>query len=309
MRYPTTARGRALGRGQSCLGQIAVLAIVGLLALAGNAVAQGNSGPGDATRGEYLFRAAGCYACHTRPVSGARPLAGGRAFATPYGTFYSPNITPDPDHGIGRWGLADFARAVRLGEAPDGSDYFPAFPFPSYTGMQDQDLADLWAYLQGVDPVPEANREHELDFPFGFRFLAGVWKRLFFEAGAFQPDPAKDATWNRGAYLVRHLGHCGECHTPRNFLGALEDDRDLAGTLEGPDGKKVPNVTPHPKDGIGEWSDSDITFFLQLGVLPDGDVAGGAMEDVIREGTGHLTDEDRKAIAAYLKSLPEHAGP
>jgi len=309
LRFPRTGRGRDERRGLRGLAGVAALGVVGLLVLARSAAAQGSSGQGDAERGEYLFRAAGCYACHTRPVSGARPLAGGRAFATPFGTFYSPNITPDPDHGIGRWALADFARALRLGEAPDGSHYFPAFPFPSYTGMQDQDLADLWAYLKGVDPVPEANREHELNFPFGFRFLAGAWKWLFFEAGVFQPEPDKDTTWNRGAYLVRHLGHCGECHTPRNLLGAHEDDRDLAGTLKGPDGKKVPNVTPHPKDGIGEWSDSDITFFLQLGVLPDGDVAGGAMEDVIREGTGHLTDEDRAAIAAYLKSLPEHAGP
>ncbi len=309
MRTTPTGGSRDLSRGRGRLAIIATLGIVGLAALAGSATAQGGSEQGDATRGEYLFRAAGCYACHTRPVPGARPLAGGRAFATPYGTFYSPHITPDPDHGIGRWALADFARALRQGEAPDGSHYFPAFPFPSYTGMEDQDLADLWAYLQGVDPVPEANRAHDLSFPFGFRFLAGVWKWLFFEEGVFQPEPEKDASWNRGAYLVRHLGHCGECHTPRNLLGALQDDRQLAGTLEGPDGKKVPNVTPHPKDGIGEWSDLDITFFLQLGVLPDGDVAGGAMEDVIREGTGHLTDEDRKAIEAYLKSLPEHAGP
>ena len=309
MRDPRKGRSRDSQRGWNGLARIAALGVIGLVVLARSAAAQGISGQGDATRGEYLFRAAGCYACHTRPVSGARPLAGGRAFETPYGTFYSPNITPDPDHGIGNWGLADFARALRLGEAPDGSHYFPAFPFPSYTGMQDRDLADLWAYLRGVDPVPRANREHELNFPFGFRFLAGVWKWLFFEAGAFEPDPGKDALWNRGAYLARHLGHCGECHTPRNALGALKDGLHFAGTLEGPDGKKVPNITPHPSDGIGEWSESDIAFFLQLGVMPDGDVAGGAMEDVIREGTGHLSEIDRKAIAAYLKSLPEHAGP
>ncbi len=304
MRDPRTGKSRDAGRRGFAVAWIAALGVVGLLVLARSAAAQG-----DATKGEYLFRAAGCYACHTRPVSGARPLAGGRALETPFGTFYSPNITPDPTHGVGNWRLSDFARALRLGEAPDGSHYFPSFPFPSYSGMQDQDLADLWAYLQGVDPVPEPNLEHELDFPFGFRFLAGVWKWLFFESGAFQPDSAKDALWNRGAYLARHLGHCGECHTPRNALGALQDDRHFAGTLEGPDGKKVPNITPHAGDGIGEWSESDITFFLQLGVMPDGDVAGGAMEDVIREGTGHLTEEDRKAIAAYLKSLPEHPGP
>ena len=304
MRYPRKGKGRGLRRVRSNLARVAALSVIGLVVLARSAAAQG-----DATKGEYLFRAAGCYACHTRPVSGARPLAGGRAFETPFGTFYSPNITPDPDHGIGRWGLADFARALRLGEAPDGSHYFPAFPFTSYSGMRDRDLADLWAYLKGVDPFPEPNREHELNFPFGFRFLAGLWKWLFFEPGSFEPDPARDVLWNRGAYLTRHLSHCGECHTPRNLLGALQDDRYLAGTLKGPDGKKVPNITPHSGDGIGDWSESDITFFLQLGVLPDGDVAGGAMEDVIREGTGHLTEQDRKAIAVYLKSLPEHPGP
>lgn len=304
MRYPRTGRSRNRRRGRNGLAWIAALGVAGLVVLARSAGAQG-----DPTKGEYLFRAAGCYACHTRPVSGARPLAGGRALETPFGTFYSPNITPDPDHGIGRWNLTDFARAMRLGEAPDGSHYFPAFPFPSYSGMRDQDLADLWVYLQGVDPVPEPSLEHDLVFPFGFRVLAGLWKWLFFEAGTFQPDPQKDARWNRGAYLTRHLGHCGECHTPRNLLGALQDDRHLAGTREGPDGQKVPNITPHPGDGIGEWSEADIAFFLQIGVMPDGDVAGGAMEDVIREGTGHLTDEDRKAIAAYLKSLPERPGP
>ena len=304
MRYPRKGKGRGLRRVWSNLARVAALSVIGLVVLARSAAAQG-----DATKGEYLFRAAGCYACHTRPVSGARPLAGGRALETPFGTFYSPNITPDPDHGIGRWGLADFARALRLGEAPDGSHYFPAFPFPSYSGMRDRDLADLWAYLKGVDPFPEPNREHELNFPFGFRFLAGLWKWLFFQPGSFEPDPARDALWNRGAYLARHLSHCGECHTPRNLLGAPQGDRHLAGTLKGPDGKKVPNITPHSGDGIGDWSESDITFFLQLGVLPNGDVAGGAMEDVSREGTGHLTEQDRKAIAVYLKSLRQHPGP
>lgn len=285
-------------------GRLAGLALLGSLLLGAEAGAQ------DAElRGAYVFRAAGCYACHTEPVEGAKPLAGGHPLKTPFGTFYSPNITPDPEHGLGNWSLSDFGRALRMGEAPSGDHYFPAFPFPSYSGMTDQDLADLWAYLQSVEPVARPNQEHELDFPFGFRFLAGVWKWLFFEPGAYAADPEQDDRWNRGAYLTRHLGHCGECHTPRGALGALQQDRHMAGTLTGPSGKKVPNITPHSADGIGEWSEGDITFFLQIGVKPDGDVAGGAMEDVIREGTEHLSDEDRAAIAHYLLSLEPLPGP
>ena len=285
-------------------GLLAGLALLGSLVPGAEAHAQE-----PAERGAYLFRAAGCYACHTEPVEGAKPLAGGHPLKTPFGTFYSPNITPDPEYGLGEWSLSDFARALRMGEGPDGVHYFPAFPFPSYTGMNDQDLADLWAYLQSVEPVARPNQEHDLNFPFGFRFLAGIWKMFFFEPGAYAADPEKDERWNRGAYLTRHLGHCGECHTPRGALGALQLDQRLAGTPTGPNGKKVPNITPHSEDGIGEWTEADITFFLQIGVKPDGDVAGGAMEDVIREGTGHLSEEDRAAIALYLLSLEPLPGP
>ena len=283
--------------------------LAGLALLGSSILETGAAAQEPPERGAYLFRAAGCHACHTEPVEGAKPLAGGHPLKTPFGTFYSPNITPDPEYGLGKWSLDDFASALRMGVAPGGDHYFPAFPFPSYTGMSDQDISDLWAYLQSVEPVARPNQGHELDFPFGFRFLAGVWKWLFFEPGAYWPDPEKDQRWNRGAYLTRHLGHCGECHTPRGALGALQLDRRLAGTPTGPNGKKVPNITPHPQDGIGEWTEGDITFFLQIGVKPDGDVAGGAMEDVIREGTGHLSEEDRAAIATYLLSLAPQSGP
>ncbi|RMD62361.1 MAG: hypothetical protein D6826_07560 [Alphaproteobacteria bacterium] len=260
-------------------------------------------------RGAYIFRAAGCLACHTDVKNKGAPLAGGRALVTPFGTFYTPNITPDPVFGIGGWSDVDFLRALRRGIAPDGRHYYPAFPYTSYTGMRERDILDLKAYLFAQAPVARANRPHELKFPFRFRVLLGPWKALFFEAGARVADPGRDAVWNRGAYLVNHLGHCGECHTPRNILGAMDRTRAFAGNPAGPDGKKVPNITPHPRDGIGRWRESDIAYFLKTGFLPDGDFVGGAMTEVIEESTGHLSDTDRLAIARYLLSLPPLPGP
>lgn len=278
-------------------------------AVVADASAQGPGGSGAVARGAYVLRAAGCLACHTDAKNKGAPLAGGRALVTPFGTFYTPNITPDREHGIGAWSDADFLRALRAGVAPDGAHYYPAFPYASYTGMSEQDILDLKAYLFAQPAVAQSNRPHDLDFPFGFRFLLGIWKSLFFAEGRHVADPTRDERWNRGAYLVEHLGHCGECHTPRNFLGALNEDRRLAGNPVGPDGKKVPNITPDPDEGIGDWRESDIMYFLKTGFLPDGDVAGGAMTDVIEESTSHLTDADRAAIAAYLLSLPPLPGP
>ena len=258
---------------------------------------------GDAARGEYVLRLGGCVSCHTDERNDGRFLAGGRALATPFGTFRTPNITPDPATGIGGWSVGAFVRAMSDGVAPGGHLYFPAFPYTSYTHMTEQDLVDLKAHLDTVEPVANAVPEHALDFPFGFRPLLDGWRLLFFEDGAYQPDPAQPETWNRGAYIVNGPGHCGECHTPRNALGARQQDRFLAGTRDGPDGKPVPNITPHD-DGIGGWSQSDVAFALQTGILPDGDVLGGAMSEVIDDATGHLTADDRNAIAEYLLSLP-----
>ena len=261
-----------------------------------------------AERGAYILRAAGCVACHTAGKDGAF-LAGGPPLETPFGTFYAPNITPDRNHGLGGWSQADFRQAVKHGRAPSGAAYYPAFPYPSYRAMTDADLADLWAYLRTVPAIDQADKPHDLAFPFNLRMAATAWRALFFEAADFVPDPERDAAWNRGAYLVRHLGHCGECHSPRGRLGAVDPDRALSGNRSGPEGKKVPNVTPHADQGIGGWSETDMTFFLKTGILPDGDVAGGAMEDVIRDSTAHLSDEDRRAIAAYLRSLAPLEGP
>jgi mono/diheme cytochrome c family protein len=255
-----------------------------------------------AERGEYIFHAAGCAACHT--AKGGPPLAGGVALNTPFGRFYTPNITPDPHAGIGDWSLANFERALWEGRAPDGKPYYPSFPYTSYTGMEAADVADLWAYLKTVEPSAEPSRPHELSFPFSLRAALHGWQFLFFEPGRFQADPNRDETWNRGAYLVHSVSHCGECHTPRNLFGALDRDRWLAGNPDGPEGKRVPNITPDEKGGIGKWSATDITFYLEIGFEPKGDVAGGAMKQVIDETTSHLTPEDRKAIAAYLQSLP-----
>lgn len=257
-----------------------------------------------AKRGEYVFNAGGCLGCHTDTKNNGAPLAGGRALATPFGTFYGPNITPDQRNGLGRWTEADFIRAMRHGERPDGSNLFPVFPYTSFTKMSDADLKDLWAYLRTVTPVAEANRPHEVRFPFSVRAGLTVWKWLNFTPGAFQPDPSRAPDVNRGAYVVQALAHCSECHTPRNMMGGLERDRALAGTPDGPEGERVPNITPHPETGIGKWSAGDLTDLLKQGMTPDGDFVGGSMGEVVRNTTGKLSDEDLRAVVAYLKALP-----
>ncbi|MDZ7748692.1 MAG: cytochrome c [Halofilum sp. (in: g-proteobacteria)] len=177
--------------------------------------------------------------------------------------------------------------------------------------MKRADAGAIYAYLQSLEPVTRAVAPHELRFPYGFRVLLWPWRWLYFEAGAYEPDPQRGERWNRGAYLVRHLGHCGECHTPRNWMGAKIEARHLAGNPDGPEGNSVPNITPHPEDGIGEWSRVDLTFFLETGFQPDGDVAGGGMGAVVSDSTGRLTAADREAIAEYLmglEPLPSKAG-
>jgi mono/diheme cytochrome c family protein len=259
-------------------------------------------------RGGYVFQAAGCLGCHTDEKNAGPALAGGRALVTPFGTFYTPNITPDPASGIGAWREEDLLNALRHGTSPEGDPYYPAFPYPSYSGMTDQDMRDLFAYLMAQAPVSRENRAHDLDFPYSLRFTLGIWQALYLDAGAFTPQAGKDAAWNRGAYLVRHLAHCGECHSPRGFLGAVDRDRELAGNPQGPDGGKVPNLTPGP-GGLADWSESDIAYALKSGITPDGDFLSDAMGEVIDNSTSRLSDEDLAAIAIYLKDLPPHAAP
>ncbi len=258
----------------------------------------------DVKRGEYLFAAAGCKGCHTDVKHKGPPLAGGRQLKTAFGVFYSPNITPDRDHGIGKWSDADFVRALRFGLAPDGRHYFPVFPYPSYTGITDKDLLDIKAYLFTRPASAKANKPHDINPLFGQRFLIAVWKTLYFKPGPFKSSPEKSGIWNRGAYLVNALSHCAECHTPRNALGAIKRDRWMAGTNEGPQGGTVPNITPDRETGIGRWPKGDLEEVLQTGLLPDGDFVGDAMGEVVDDVTGKLISDDIKAIAAYLRSLP-----
>jgi mono/diheme cytochrome c family protein len=254
------------------------------------------------THGEYLVRAGGCFSCHT--AAGGQKLAGGRALATPFGTFYSPNITPDPQTGIGRWTDAQFVRALREGLRPDGANYFPVFPYPSFTGITDGDALAIKAYLFSRPPVRQQNRPHDVAFPFSMRFLQTGWKLLFFTPGPFEPAPERSAAYNRGAYLVSALAHCGECHTPRNFLGAMRSGQWLAGTPDGPDGQLVPNITPDPGTGIGKWEKDDVVELLKTGATPEQSKVKGAMWETIQHGLKYLSDGDLKAIAGYLFAQP-----
>jgi mono/diheme cytochrome c family protein len=268
------------------------LLVLGLAAA--SALAQG-----DAKRGEYVSKAAGCLGCHTEEKPDAQPYAGGRELKTPFGTFFGPNITPHPQAGIGRWSEQDFVRAMRMGVRPDGAHYYPAFPYPSFTRTTDQDLRDLWAYLRSVPQSDRASREHDLGFLFRWRWPVWGWKLLFFSPGAFTPDPAQSDTVNRGAYLANALGHCGECHTPRNFLGGPKKGRHLAGAKVGE--ATATNLTP---TRLKKVSDEYLREVLQTGLTPDGDILSEAMGEVVRNTTSQLTREDLDKLIAYLRSLP-----
>jgi mono/diheme cytochrome c family protein len=258
--------------------------------------------PGSATRGAYLAAAAGCDQCHTDVKNGGRPYAGGRALETPFGTIFTPNITPDRATGIGRWRLADLERAMRWGSAPDSSHYLPAFPFPFYNGLRDTDLIDLKAFLDGLPAVFRINIGAPRIFS---TVLARAAITIVAESfpGPSQPDSTKSPAWNRGAYLVNTVGRCGDCHTPRNWLGAREPTRQLAGRPAGSGSKASPNITPDWETGIGKWSEDDIVNLLKDGQTPDFDFVGGAMAEIVKNTT-RLADADRRAIAVYLRSLP-----
>jgi mono/diheme cytochrome c family protein len=280
-------------------------AVVALLATTAFVLSGGGAGAqtGDPNRGEIVFAAGNCTSCHTDLKNKGALLAGGRALETPFGVFYGPNITPDPVHGIGRWSDDDFIRAMRKGVSPKGEHYFPVFPYPAFTGMTDRDLRDLKAYIFTLPPVAQPNKPHQVPFPFNLRLGARVWKLLYFREGPLVPNPTRDVQWNRGRYLVEAAGHCAECHTQRDRLGGLDRARWMAGSADGAEGKPAPNITPDPATGIGDWKITDLVYFLETGTLPDGDVAGGLMGEVIRYGTGRLSADDRTAMAAYLKSL------
>jgi mono/diheme cytochrome c family protein len=264
--------------------------------------------------GRTMFAAGGCASCHAVPnkdpdqVDRTR-LGGGLALTSPFGTFYVPNISPDPKDGIGRWSEANFVTALWKGTSPGGANLYPAFPYTSYQHIQLDDVRDLFAFLKTLPPVPGKVRRHDLRFPFDQRPLLGGWKLLFLRGGPFVPDPAHSAQWNRGAYLVNGAGHCAECHSPRNRLGAIIEVERFAGGLT-PDGDGwVPNITPAGlQHGDEIWSEKDIASFLGDGMTPSGDFVGSTMAEVIRN-TSLLSAEDRTAIADYIFTLPPVQGP
>lgn len=255
-------------------------------------------------RGAYVFHAAGGCACHTDIAQKGATMAGGRPLKTPFGIIYSSNITADAETGLGKWSDDDFIRAMTHGIGPDGTRYFPVFPYTSFTKMTEQDLRDLKAYLFSLPAVKQANKPHELRTPYGWRIGIRLWKWLYFDAGTFQATAAQSPAWNRGAYLATALGHCTECHTPRTRMGGLQAAMAYAGAAEGPEGETAPNITPDPETGIGRWSTADFVWFMQSGFKPEGDDTQGLMSELIEHGYKHLSEADLQAMAAYFQALP-----
>ncbi|MBN7785601.1 c-type cytochrome [Ponticoccus gilvus] len=254
---------------------------------------------GDADRGQTVFTAAGCASCHHAPDAEGEAklvLVGGQPFASDFGTFYSPNITPDPKAGIGDWSLTDLANALTQGVSPQGQHYYPAFPYTAYSKMEPQDVADLWAYMQTLPADGTASQAHDVGFPFNIRRSLGGWKLLFFrESFVMDVDPNLE----RGRYLVEALAHCAECHTPRNALGGLDRGRWMGGAPNPSGEGSIPPLTP---DKLS-WSAEDVAYYLETGFTPEFDAVGGHMAEVV-ENFSQLTAEDRKAVAAYVKALP-----
>ena len=251
-------------------------------------------------RGEYLARAGDCIACHTNP--GGALFAGGLPMPTPFGTIYSSNITPDPATGIGKWSADDFYGAVHFGRFPDGGLIYPAMPFGSYTKVTRADSDAMFAYLRSVTPVHQANREHDLRFPYNNRALILGWRTLFFTEGEYKTDPAKSDEWNRGAYLVQGLGHCAMCHSPINMLGGSSESKAFEGGLIPMQNWYAPSLTSNKEAGLGEWSIEEITQLLRTGVSNRGAVYG-PMAEVTFHSLQYLDDADVKAMAVYLKGL------
>ncbi len=251
--------------------------------------------------GKTMFFAGGCASCHATPEQDDRTrLGGGLALKSPYGTFYPPNISPHPKDGIGAWSEANFVTAMVKGTSPDGRHYFPSFPYTSYQRVKLDDLRDMFAFIKTLPPVEGRIREHDIQFPFNVRLLLGGWKFLYLDGERFTPDPNRPAEWNRGAYLVNGPGHCAECHSPRNALGAIVESRRFSGGPN-PEGEgTIPNITQH---ALKDYSEKDIAEILATGMNPEGDSVGGSMGAVVKN-TSQLPPSDRAAMAAYVKSLP-----
>jgi mono/diheme cytochrome c family protein len=290
--------------------KIPVLGVLLAVAVSFSARAQDQAAtkldPDQVARGEYLARAGDCIACHTAPEG--KLFAGGRAMPTPFGTLFTSNITPDPETGIGKWSADDFYKTMHEGRFPDGGLLYPAMPFGSYTKVTRADSDAIFAYLRSIPPVQQQNRPHDLDFPYNNRQLILGWRTLFFTEGEYKPDPSKSEEWNRGAYLVEGLGHCGMCHTAINALGGSSESKAFEGGLIPMQNWYAPSLTSNKEAGLGDWSIADITDLLRNGISNRG-VVYGPMAEVTYNSLQYLNAEDIKAMAIYLKSLGQGSPP
>ena len=257
-------------------------------------------------KGEYLARAGDCIACHT--AREGKTFAGGLPMKTPFGTLYTSNITSDPQTGIGMWTSDQFYQMMHNGRFPDGGLVYPAMPFGSYTKVTRADSDAIFAYLRAIPPVKQRNREHDLKFPFNNRSLILGWRTLFFREGEFKSDPTKSADWNRGAYLVEGLGHCGMCHTAINALGGSSESQAFEGGLIPMQNWYAPSLTSNKEAGLGDWSIEEISDYLRKGVSSRGAVYG-PMAEVVYNSLQYLNDDDTRAMAVYLKSLAQGTSP
>src|ERR1700738_3969977 len=280
----------------------AVLAILVLCTASVPGKAQAEARADVVARGKALTDAADCASCHT--TDPAKPFAGGKRIDTPFGGIYSPDLTPDRDTGIGTWSDDEFYRALRYGEDPDGSRYYPAFPYPNFTKLIRDDILAIRAYLSTLDPFSNTTPSPELRWPLNYRVLMRGWDYLFFRPGIFEPKPQKRPEWNRGGYLVEGAAHCGACHTPKNLFGANRHGRAYGGGLV--QGWFAPRLDAAERSGLKSWSVDDIVEYLQSGRNGKSH-ADGLMAEVVVNSTSKMSDADLRAIATYLKDLPPGA--
>jgi mono/diheme cytochrome c family protein len=300
---------------RSMLGLVAIVVVAAIAYIvlnradtaAGTAPALAGAPPaGDVlARGEYLATAADCVACHTESGS-ATAFAGGVAFRMPFGTIYSSNITADPATGIGRWSDDEFVRAVREGIRNDGQHLYPALPYTSYTQLSRDDVLAIRAYLKSLPAVKQQNKPNDLGFPFNQRWAMGFWNAAFFKSQRFAADNSKSPQWNSGAYLAVALGHCAECHTPRNVGFGLEHGKELSG--EELQGWRAYNITSDPRYGIGAWSDADLAAYIKSGHAAEHASAAGPMGEAVSHSLQHLNSDDVAALVVYLRSVPAREG-
>ena len=258
--------------------------------------------PEQVARGAYLARAGNCAACHTD--RGGAAFAGGKGIATPFGTVFASNLTPDARTGIGNWSAAQFWRAMHNGRSADGRLLYPAFPYPNFTEVARADSDALFAFLRSQVPVGQPNRPHALRFPYSLQASLAVWRALFFSPGVYEPVVERSVQWNRGAYLVRSLGHCAACHSPRNAFGATRDSLELSGGLIPLQNWYAPSLASSAEAGVADWSSSEVAALLKTGLTPRG-AALGPMAEVVFRSTQYLNDGDIAAMTEFLKSLPQ----